>query len=217
MDTSVFPGQAEYAFELVGVLAFALSGAMVAVRRDFDVVGIAVLSGLTALGGGVIRDVLIGATPPYVFGHLDLLAVPVVATVVAVFFHPLLEAGGRAILWFDAAGLAVFCVNGTLIAEAAGLDAMAAALLGITTAVGGGLLRDVVAREVPLLVRKDSEIYAIPAAVGAVAVGLLAAEDIYEPWMGIAAVLLVFAIRMAALTWGWNAPGAYHRRPAPSA
>ena len=87
MDTAVFPDQAEYAFELVGVFTFALSGAMVAVRRDFDVVGIVVLAGLTALGGGVIRDVLIGATPPYVFSHVDLLLVPLAASLVVVFAH----------------------------------------------------------------------------------------------------------------------------------
>ncbi|OWY63103.1 hypothetical protein B7486_54900 [cyanobacterium TDX16] len=216
MDTAVFPDQAEYAFELVGVFTFALSGAMVAVRRDFDIVGIVVLAGLTALGGGVIRDVLIGATPPYVFSHVDLLLVPLAATLVVVFAHPVIERRGKAILWFDAAGLAVFTINGTLIAEAAGLEVLPAALLGIVTGVGGGLLRDVVAREVPLLVRKDSEIYAIPAAAGAVVVAVLAAEDVYEHWMGIGAVVLVFAIRIAAVTFGWNAPGAFRRHPTPS-
>lgn len=216
MDTAVFPDQAEYAFELVGIFTFALSGAMVAIRRDFDVVGITVLAGLTALGGGVIRDVLIGQVPPYVFSHVDLLIVPLLAVLVAVFAHPLIDRVGRPVLWFDAVGLAVFTVNGTLIAEAAGLGVLPAALLGIVTGVGGGLLRDVVAREVPLLVRKDSEIYAIPAAAGAVVVAVLATQGRYEPWMGIGAVLLVFAIRLAAITFGWSAPGAFRRRAAAS-
>ena len=164
--TSLDAGDAQHALELAGIVAFALSGATVAIRKGFDAVGIVLLALLTALGGGVIRDLLIGATPPAAFRDVELLILPVVAALVAMVVHPVIDRLYRVVLLLDAAGLALFSVTGTLIAAEAGLQPVQAAFLGIVTCVGGGVLRDVVALEVLVLVRADSDLYAVPAALG---------------------------------------------------
>jgi uncharacterized membrane protein YeiH len=214
MDTAQFSGHAEYTLELIGIVAFALSGAMLAIRKDFDVVGIVFLAEVAALGGGVVRDVLIGAVPPTAFRNLDLLLPPIAVGIVAALAHGVIDRIHRSILFFDAVGLALFTVNGTLLARAAGLSPVPAALLGVTTGVGGGLIRDVVARDTPLVVRKDSEIYAIPAALGALVVATADANDAYGPAIGVAAAAVILALRMAALTFNWRAPGARRRTSA---
>src|SRR5918993_997333 len=119
----------QLAFELVGIVAFAVSGALLAIRKDFDIVGIVLLAGITALGGGVVRDVLIGATPPVAFTHLGYFLMPVGAAAVAFFAHRVIERLTTAVLVFDAAGLGVFCVLGTLKALDHGLRPLAAAAL----------------------------------------------------------------------------------------
>lgn len=211
MDTAQFANEVEYVLEIVGIAAFAVSGAMLAVRKDFDVVGITLLAGITALGGGVIRDLVIGSTPPAAFRHLEYLLLPALIAGVTVFAHPALDLIQRPILVFDALGLAVFTVNGTLLASHAGLSTVPAAMLGVTTGVGGGLLRDVIARDVPLVVRRDSEIYAIPSALGALIVAAADTHGAYSSAVGIAAAVVVFAVRAAAMVRRWRAPGAWKR------
>ena len=213
MNTAQFAHLADYLLELVGITTFAISGAMLAVRKDFDVVGIVLLAGVTALGGGVLRDLLIGTTPPAAFLHVDYLAVAGLVGVVTVFVHTALDRIERPVLVFDAIGLALFTVNGTLLAREAGLSTIPAAMLGVTTGVGGGLVRDVIARDVPLVVRRDSEIYAIPSAVGALVVAVAHTHDAYSPAVGIAAAVLVLGLRGAAIGAGWRAPGAWRRDP----
>jgi uncharacterized membrane protein YeiH len=210
MDTAQFTNEAEYVLELVGIVAFAISGSMLAVRKDFDVVGIVLLAGITALGGGVVRDLLIGSTPA-AFQHLDYLLLPAFVAAMAVFAHPTLDRVRRSILLFDALGLALFTVNGTLLAGDAGLATVPAAMLGITTGVGGGLMRDVIARDVPLIVRRDSEMYVIPSAIGALIVAVSYTHDLYSPIVGVIAAIAVFGLRAAAMTAGWRAPGAWRR------
>jgi uncharacterized membrane protein YeiH len=198
--------------ELIGVFAFATSGALMAIRRDFDVVGIAMLAVITAIGGGVLRDLLIGDTPPPAFTDWPYLVVPLAAAGVAFFFHPAVERLGSALLLFDAAGLALFCVTGTTKSLDYGLGPVAAAALGVTTAVGGGLLRDVIARETPALVRPDTELYAVPAIAGALVVAVAWELDAYEPVVGAVAAACVFGVRLLALRRGWRAPRAWSGR-----
>jgi uncharacterized membrane protein YeiH len=197
------------ALELIGVFAFGVSGALMAVRRDFDVIGIAMLAVITAIGGGVLRDLLIGDTPPPAFTDWPYLVVPLAAAAITFFAHPAVERLTRALLLFDAAGLGLFCVTGTVKSLDYGLGPVAAAALGVTTAVGGGLLRDVIARETPALVRPDSELYAVPAIAGALAVAVAWELDAYSPAIGAAAALAVFAVRLLALRRGWRAPRAW--------
>ena len=138
---------------------------LVAVRKDLDVFAVLVLAGVTGLGGGFIRDLLIGAVPPAALADWRYLLVPVVAGVVTFYFHPALGRAERVINVLDAAGLSLFCVTGALKALDYGLGPVPAALLGMVTGIGGGMSRDVLAGRVPLVFR--GELYATPALVGA--------------------------------------------------
>ncbi|MBL7253013.1 trimeric intracellular cation channel family protein [Paractinoplanes lichenicola] len=197
--------------ELAGIFAFAVSGALTAIRKDFDVVGIVLLAGITALGGGVARDVILGATPPAAFTSLGYFLMPVAAAAITFFAHPAFERLTTAVLVFDAAGVGLFCVLGTLKALPYGVGPLPAAALGVLTGVGGGVLRDVLAREVPALVRPDAELYAVPAVVGALIVAVTWELGWWAPWIGVVTVVLIFAFRVVAMARKWRAPTAWRR------
>jgi uncharacterized membrane protein YeiH len=199
-------------FDLVGLFVFATSGALMAIRKDFDAVGILLLAELTATGGGVLRDLIIGVTPPAAFTNLGYLLVPLVAAVVTFFAHPVLERLAKPVLVFDAAGLGLFCVTGTLTALDHGLGSVQAVALGVTTGVGGGVLRDIVAREIPALVRPDTELYAVPALAGTLVVA--AAQPLHNARIAVevGAAVFIFGFRLLALARGWHAPLAWGRR-----
>ncbi|MFG3253344.1 trimeric intracellular cation channel family protein [Streptomyces sp. NPDC048172] len=203
-----------HTLDLVGIFVFALSGALLAVRRNFDVFGLAVLALVTGLGGGLFRDVVIGAVPPAAFTDLGYFLTPLVATVLVFFLHPVVERINKAVLVFDAAGLGLFCVAGTLKAHQYGLSLTASAVLGLATAAGGGVLRDVLANEVPSLLRWDREMYAVPAVVGASATALLIHWDRATPVAMTSAAVLAFVLRLLALRYNWRAPRAWNRRSA---
>jgi len=199
-------------FDLLGLFVFATSGALLAIRKDFDAVGIVLLAELTATGGGLLRDLIIGVTPPAMFTNLGYLLVPVAAAAVTFFVHPAVERLMTPVLIFDAAGLGLFCVTGTLKALDHGLGPLQAAALGVTTGVGGGVLRDIVAREIPALVRPDTELYAVPALAGSLVV--VAAQPLHHAQLAIevGAALFIFVFRLVALVRGWRAPLAWRRR-----
>lgn len=202
--------------ETIGVFAFATSGALVAVRRGFDLVGILMLAVITAVGGGMLRDVLIGDIPPAALTAWPYYAAPIAAAAFTFVFHPAIERLGRTMLVLDAAGLGLFCVSGTLKALDYGMDVLPAAALGVTTGVGGGVLRDIVARETPVLVRADSELYAIPAMAGALLLAGVWELEAYAPWQGPVIAAGIIAVRLLALRRGWRAPVArVPRRPEP--
>ena len=192
--------------DLVGIFAFAVSGALMAIRRDHDVVGIAILAVVTALGGRHPPRPRAGDTPPPAFTQWPYLVVPLVAAAVTFLAHPELERLGRTLLLFDAAGLGLFCVAGTVKAVEHGLGPVAAAVLGVTTAVGGGVLRDVIARETPALVRPDSELYALPAFVGALGVAVVASAGAFTPLLGAVFAVAIVVVRVLALHRHWRGP-----------
>lgn len=198
------------ALDLVGIAAFATSGALMAIRRDLDVVGIAILGIITALGGGVLRDLVLGDTPPPAFTRWEYLVVALAAALVTTVLHPELARVPRTLLVFDAAGLGLFTVAGTLKALDHDLGPVAAALLGVTTAVGGGVLRDIIAREVPALVRADSELYAIPALVGALAVTTAWELDVHR-LLHVPVAVAIFLFRLLAMRARWRGPRAVRR------
>jgi len=206
--TAVF----ENVLNLIGLFAFAVSGALLAVRRQFDLVGMAVLATITALGGGIIRDVLIGAIPPAALRNTWWLAVPLVATVVVFFLHRPVGRLNRAVLFFDAIGLGVFCAAGTSKAIAFGLVPLAAILMGTITGIGGGMLRDVLAGEIPSVLRKDSKLYAVPAVLGSTVVAVAHAAGLDGVWVQVVAAALIIGLRMLALWRGWGAPVAWDGR-----
>ena len=174
--------------------------------------GLAACEGLDVetLGGGILRDLILD-TPPPAFTRWEYLVVPLAAAAVAFVAHPEIGRVMRTLLVFDAAGLGLFCVAGTVKALDHGLAPVAAATLGVTTAVGGGVLRDVIARETPALVRPDSELYALPAVAGALVVAIAWELDAYEPIIGAIAAAAVFGIRGLALHHHWHGPRALRR------
>lgn len=198
----------ERALDLAGVLAFAVSGAQLGVQKRFDIVGIAALATATALGGGMTRDVLLGDTPPVALRDQTYLVMALVAAVSVVVGHRALERLSRPVLVFDAGGLALFSVVGAAKALDQGLGSLAAVLLGVMTAVGGGVIRDILARDVPSVFRADSGLYAIPAALGASTVVALWPRDALDATSAALTVAAVFAVRLLALRFDWRAPTA---------
>jgi uncharacterized membrane protein YeiH len=196
----------EEVLNLTGIFVFGISGALLAVRKNFDIIGMTVLAEITALGGGVIRDLIIGAHPPAAFTDIGYLLVPLLATAVTFFAHPRIERIRIAVLVFDAAGLGLFCVSGTVVALAHGLGPVQAVVLGVTTGIGGGILRDTLAGEIPFVLRADSELYAVPAILGSAIVVLTAQLHVYGPAAPVLSAVLVFALRVASLRFGWRAP-----------
>ncbi|EFL35008.1 membrane protein [Streptomyces viridochromogenes DSM 40736] len=212
MLQELFTPSVQHSLELIGIFVFAISGALLAVRKNFDVFGMAVLAEGTALGGGLFRDLVIGAVPPAAFTDLGYFLTPLLATLLVFFLHPHVERIQVAVNVFDAAGLGLFCVAGTTKAYEYGLNLTASACLGMVTAVGGGVLRDVLANEVPSLLRWDRDLYAVPAIVGATMVVLCIRYDALSPLTSTLAVITAFVLRLLAMRYHWRAPRAWHRR-----
>jgi uncharacterized membrane protein YeiH len=213
-DQGMFPSlhPLQSVLELIGIYVFATSGALTAIRKDFDAVGILLLAEVTALGGGVIRDLLLGITPPSALTHVGYYLVPALAAAVAFVAHPAAARLWRMVLVFDAAGLGLFSVSGTLIGIHHGLAVLPAAGIGVITGVGGGVLRDIVARDIPLLVRAETDLYSVPAFAGALLVALLSRQGWAGPWAATGVAAFVFAFRLVALKFHWRAPRALRGR-----
>ncbi|MCN9240244.1 trimeric intracellular cation channel family protein [Streptomyces sp. RY43-2] len=211
MLQQLFSPSVQHTLDIVGIFVFAISGALLAVRKNFDVFGIAVLAEVTALGGGLFRDLVIGATPA-AFADLGYFLAPLLATVLVFFLHPEVERTQGAVNAFDAAGLGLFCVTGTTKAYDYGLGLTASAVLGMATAVGGGVLRDILANEVPSLLRWDRDLYAVPAIVGAAMVALCIRYEVLTPLTSGLAAVTAFVLRLLAMHYHWRAPRAWNRR-----
>lgn len=190
--------------DLAGVAVFALSGALAAVHRKLDAFGVAVVGVATALGGGILRDVLLGATPPASLRDWRYLAVPVAASALAFWFHPQVARGWRVVLVLDAAGLALFTVTGTTTALDHGLGVAASCLLGMLTGIGGGVLRDLLLNEIPVVLRRD--VYALVALLGAAVVAAAYRLELSPAGAAATAASLVFAVRLLAVIRHWSAP-----------
>ena len=154
--------------DIVGTFVFALSGAAAGIKRELDLFGVLVLSFAAATAGGVARDVLIGAVPPAALSDWRYLATAVIAGAITFWCYRLIDRLQNPVLFFDALGLALFAISGTQKALAFGLSPIMAALLGMLTGIGGGMLRDVLLSEVPAVLRSD--LYAVAALAGAAVV-----------------------------------------------
>ncbi len=189
--------------DLIGTAVFALSGGLLAVRRNFDVVGILVLSVAAGLGGGMLRDVLLGDTPPAALRNEAYLITALVAALIAFFFSPRVAQLRRSMLLLDAVGLGFFAVSGTLRSLSAGLGPLPAVLLGVVTGAGGGVIRDLLALEIPVALRRD--VYALAAFVGAVAfVGVDRVSS--QVIAAVVGITLTVALRLLSMRFGWQAP-----------
>lgn len=193
------------ALDLTGTFAFALNGALTAIRvARLDIVGVVTLGMFTALGGGMIRDILLDALPPATFRDWRYLAAAGAAGLAAFFAGPLLERASRRILVFDAMGLALFCVTGASKAADFGLGPAQAVILGAITGIGGGMLRDMILREVPNVLRR--ELYAIPALLGAGVVVAAHRTGNLSPVYPALGAVLCFGIRLIGLRFDIDAP-----------
>ncbi|HEX3791343.1 MAG TPA: TRIC cation channel family protein [Pseudonocardiaceae bacterium] len=189
---------------LVGVAVFAASGALAAVRGRLDVFGVVVLGLTTALGGGVIRDVLLGVHPPTALRNWPYLLVAAVVSLVVFRWHPQVARLRRAMLLADAVGLGLFVTTATSTALTMGAAGYTACLVGITTGIGGGVIRDVLLREIPVVLRK--EIYAVAALAGSILVAAGVELGLPSGPVTVLGAVLVVLVRVVALWRRWNAP-----------
>ena len=197
--------------DLVGVFVFALAGATAAVRQRLDLFGVLVLSFATATTGGILRDLLIGAVPPAAFADYRYLAASVLAGLVTFHWHHLIEQLRNPVRVFDAAGLGLFVVAGTQKALAAGLHPIMAALLGMLTGIGGGVMRDLLLSRVPVVFQSD--FYALAALAGALLVVLGHWLNWPETPTAIAGAVLCFGLRILAMWFNWHLPSARYEKP----
>jgi uncharacterized membrane protein YeiH len=198
---------AQFAVEAIAIVAFALSGVLAAARKHLDAVGVCVVAGLTAFGGGTLRDILLDRRPFFWVAHSAWLWALIALAIGAMLFMRTrhLEPTERAIQWPDALGLGLFTANGTQIALDATLPPIVAVLMGMITAVFGGVLRDIVCNEIPSAFR-DHRPYAVCSFIGGWV--LVAATQLGAPeWAGIvAAGTTATALRALALSTGYTLP-----------
>lgn len=193
------------ALDLMGTFAFALNGALTGVRvAKLDVVGVVTLGMVTALGGGVIRDVLIDSLPPATFSDWRYLAVAAAGSLIAFGFGRRLDRLAGPILVLDAAGLSLFAVSGASRALDVGMGPGQAVILGAITAVGGGTVRDVLISRIPVVLR--SELYAIPALAAALVVVVAQRSGVYGVPAAVGAATVCFAVRLLAIRFSLHAP-----------
>lgn len=187
-----------------GLCVFAVTGALVASRKQMDIVGFAMLGSVTGIGGGTFRDVILGIQPIFWVKQPAYLLACVIVACVTFFFAHILQHRYRYLLWLDAVGLALFAVTGASAAQAHGVHASIAVAMGVATATFGGIIRDVLGGSVPIIL--SQEIYITAALAGAsvfvVLMNMGASQDV-AVMLGFAAG---FGLRAAALYWGLTLP-----------
>jgi len=200
--------------EIIGTIAFAISGAFIAISSGLDIFGVVCIGCITALGGGVIRDVLIGRTPPAVFQNLQMVALAAVTAIIVFIiarcnrrkFNPLRQKVEYVNNIFDAMGLAAFSVMGTEVAFSEGVsdNAFLAVVLGMLTGIGGGVIRDVLTDDTPVVFRKY--VYALASIAGSVLYYVMRLKMENPVFPAILSMVLVFVIRMLATKYRWSLP-----------
>jgi uncharacterized membrane protein YeiH len=198
------------AFDFGGTFVFALSGAVAGVKYRLDLFGVLVLSFAAGNSGGIARDVMIGAVPPAAISDWRYIAVSILAGLITFYWYRLSNRLKSPVLLFDAGGLALFAVSGATKALAFHAGPVAAVLLGMLTGIGGGIVRDVLMREIPTVLR--TELYAVAALIGAAAVVVGSMLDLPSSEAAIVGALLCFGLRFVAMRRGWHLPIA----PAPT-
>ncbi|MEL7185000.1 MAG: trimeric intracellular cation channel family protein [Pseudomonadota bacterium] len=193
-----------YLLEMLGTAAFAVTGALAASRKQMDIFGFIVLALMPAIGGGTIRDVIIDRTPVFWIADNRYVVVAIVAALV-IFFTSWKPGNRRRLLvWMDAMGLALFATLGTQISLAHDTGPLVAVLLGVATAVTGGMIRDIICNEIPLIL--SQEIYATAAFAASLA--YVAADSLgASEWLSLAiAVTIGFVVRALAIIYNWSLP-----------
>lgn len=198
------------ALDWFGIVVFAITGALVASRKEMDVFGFALLATVTGVGGGTVRDVLLGRLPVFWVKEPAYILVCVIVAVILFFTAHLPESRYRLLLWLDAIGLAVFAAVGAERTLDMGTGPVIAVVMGVVTATFGGIIRDVLGGEVPLILRK--EIYVTAALAGALVLVATVGAGLARPQALLAAFAAAFVVRGLALWFGWSLPP-YRARP----
>jgi uncharacterized membrane protein YeiH len=194
-----------YCLQIIGTIFFAISGALSGYRKDFDLTGVMLIAFAVGNGGGTLRDILIGSTPVFWMQQPMYIFLTMLTGLVVFFVAEHFDVTSKAFLIADALGLGVFAITGAQKTLTFGLSPVVAIMMGVLTAVGGGIIRDVLCSEVPLILKP--EIYATAALAGATVYVILHAffpEIKYVA--GIACALTVILIRLGTIMWGWQIP-----------
>ncbi|HDL53314.1 MAG TPA: trimeric intracellular cation channel family protein, partial [Proteobacteria bacterium] len=186
-----------YFLDLLGTAAFAASGALAGVQRKMDLLGVVVLALVTAVGGGTIRDLLLGAVPPFCFKDENYLYLSIVVALLIFYFHHSLDFVHRPLLYFDALGLGTFLVIGTGKALKYNAGFLVAVMMGVMTATAGGVVRDVLSDQVPFILQK--EIYATACVFGGILYYILYRLGMNESLTAVISALVVVVIRVIAI------------------
>ncbi len=199
-----------YCLDLLGTAAFAASGALAAVRRDMDVFGVLVLGLVTATGGGTVRDLLLGDTPPFIFKNETYLYISIAVSLLVFLFHRGLSRFTHPLTFFDAVGLGTFVVIGTGKALEFHFGYVGSVMAGVMTATAGGMIRDVLSNRVPMVLQK--EVYASACLAGGLLMTLLYHTGAPRTAVLLASAFTVILLRLLAVRYNWSLPRARQGR-----
>lgn len=194
-------------FDFAGTLVFAISGALAAINKRLDPLGVAIIGFVTAIAGGTTRDVLIGRTPVTWMGELNYVYLIFAGVAIAIFFHKKIEYLRKTLFLFDTIGLGVFTIIGVEAGLQTGLSPIICVMLGMITASFGGVVRDILCNEVPVILHR--EIYASASIVGAALYLVLHPLNIPEWLLYLCPSAVVIAIRLLAVKYSWTLPRPY--------
>ena len=193
--------------DVLGTVAFAISGVLAALKKRFDIFGVVIVATVTSVGGGTLRDILIGKTPVTWMINISFVYVILITVFFAVLFRKWLKYVRTSLFLFDTIGIALYTVTGAQIGLRVGLDPVICVALGTMTACFGGIIRDILCTEVPIIFRK--EIYASACIVGATVLVLLDRLEMYPEWTSIIAGSVVICIRLLAVHYKLSLPSLY--------
>lgn len=190
--------------DAIAVAVFAVTGALVASRKNMDIFGFILLGTVTGIGGGTVRDILLGSLPVFWVKEPLYLAIPVIVSGIVFFTAHIPQSRYRLLLWCDAVGLSLFCIVGAEKGLSAGVDPLIAVVMGVITAVFGGIIRDILGGESPVVLRR--EIYVIPAIVGATIYVISATGTQADLYGALIAFVTCLLLRGLAIHYDWSLP-----------
>lgn len=194
-----------YSLELLGLMVFAISGALAAGRKHLDLLGVVVVAVVTAIGGGTLRDVLLNRHPVFWLHEPIYLEIILGSALLTVLYTKFFSPPYRALLVADAVGLALFSIGGAQIAEQANVPIIVIVLMGTITGTAGGVIRDILLADIPVIFRRG-RIYATTSIVGILAYLFLQMIHVDQTWAAIAGMIMVASLRLAAIIWGLMLP-----------
>jgi len=193
-----------YIFDLVGTFAFAISGALLGINKHMDIYGLFILALVTGVGGGTLRDILFGRIPPFIFNDINYMLVIIFATLLVFFFHMRVKKRFKLLTIFDAIGLGVFTCIGTITAIDMGIVWYGVILSGVMTATVGGMIRDILAGDVPFVLQK--EVYASASILGGILFVIFNMLNLSENINILIVSISVTSLRLLALYKDWRLP-----------